>query len=119
MTHPSRIPRKYLSVLSDSQSTLKGIAIRAHNMANELQRKGDAWTGTVITQLRDIEAEAYRVALDLTDIEVASGCHNCPAAPIVTESDLRLGLLSERLQQLVDFARSAALSESESNEKQP
>lgn len=105
MSQPSRLPKKYLATLKDAVEVLKLIAVKSRNNINRIkdnQKEFD--TRAAVGLLSDIEAEAYRIALDLSELEVAGSCEQCPSAPVVTEADVRLELLTDQLRQLADFA---------------
>jgi len=56
--------------------------------------------------LRDIEAEAYRLALELSTLEVTGSCDGCPSAPPTTEANVMLLVIAGELERQASIARS-------------
>ena len=98
------MPRKFLSVLEDARDVLRQIALQSRNALDGVENHNGTrqYTQNI---LRDIEASAYRVALDLSAIEVAGGCDSCPAAPPVTEVEAHLLVLAGQLEEHAEHAR--------------
>ena len=104
MANATPVPRKFLNLLDEVQDVLRDIAGKIHKLVAELKETGGLPTHAV-HQLKDIESEIYRTALNLSEIEVARDCKNCPAAPAVTPADAKLIVLTDALFKLAEYAR--------------
>lgn len=98
-------PRKYVSTVRQSLEDLDEIVDKAKTIRSQLANTPPKIVD-VRAALHEIEIVAYRIALELSKMKIADSCADCPAAPAVTESDVRLVMVTERLKQLADFARS-------------
>lgn len=98
------LPRKYLSYLEEVQEHLRLMAQKARLALTEIER-GYGVQKQLPVLLRDIEAGAYRVALDLSEIQIASDCDECPAAPAATSAQIHLLVLAEELDRQAELAR--------------
>lgn len=108
---PARpIPRKYVSTVRQSLEDLDEIVEKAKSIRLQLAKHPPKIID-IRTVLHEIEIIAYRVALELSKMQIADSCENCPAAPAVTEADVRLTLLTDQLKQLADFAHSPTAAE--------
>lgn len=107
MPAPRALPRKYLSLLEETQEQLRLMAQRARLALTELERNCPPYRQTPIV-LRDIETDAYKAALALSEIQVAGTCDECPAAPSVTSTQIYLYTLADELEQHAQVVRSRA-----------
>lgn len=107
MPKPSPIPKKFMSQLEDAQGDLRKIANQSRNLLKEMESSKIPMQ-SARSILRDIEATAYRIALDLSEVDIASGCDTCPAAPARTKYQAHLFALSCTLQQQANLARRCA-----------
>ena len=107
MPKASPLPRKFMSQLEDAQGDLRRIASQSRNLVEDIETSK---TSVVIAKsiLREIEATAYRIALDLSQVEVATSCDTCPAAPAKTKYQAHLFALATTLQQQANLARRCA-----------
>lgn len=101
------LPRKYLTTLDDVQEQLRLMAQKARLALTELET-GRAPCRQAPVLLRDIEAGAYRIALELSEIKVANDCDECPSAPSVTSAQIHLYVLAEELDRQATLAREKA-----------
>lgn len=98
------IPRKYLTLLTESQDVLRLIAAMANRLVGELRDKEGVGFESE-SSLREIEIKAYQTALNLSEIEVAGSCESCPLGPPVSESDAALAVLANSLEQVTHYAK--------------
>jgi len=105
------LPRKYMSSLEEAQEHLGLIAQRARVALSEVEHGRPPYQQTLVI-LRDIEASAYRVALELFQLEIASACDECPSAPPTTSAQIHLLVLAEEMERQAQLARQHALSSS-------
>lgn len=98
------LPKKFLASLEDAQANLRLMAQRARLALEEVetQRRPMPQTQTV---LREIEAVAYRLALDISRLEVAGTCDICPSAPATTTAQAHLLVLASELERQAELAR--------------
>lgn len=98
------LPRKYLSILLTTQEELQTLARRARAALDALE--GDQRCSLLTRMvLRDVETEAYRLALELAGLEVSGTCDGCPSAPPATESQALLLVLANELERQAAVAR--------------
>lgn len=107
MPKPSPLPRKYASLVEESQANLRLIAQKVKAISAHLEANQRV-SPHVQTALREIEALSYRTALDLAEIEVADGCDGCPSAPPLTMVQAHLLVLADTLERHAVAARQAA-----------
>ena len=88
------LPRKYLTVLEDMQEQLRLLAQKARLALTELESSRPPYRQLPVL-LRDIEAGAYKAALELSEIKVADDCDECPSAPAITSAQIHLYVLAE------------------------
>ena len=105
MSVPVSLPRKYLSVLVTTREELQVLARRARTALEEVEAEDEPYQLARII-LRDIEAEAYRLALELSTVEVTGSCDGCPSAPASTEAQALLLVLASELERQASIARS-------------
>lgn len=108
MSVPVSLPRKYLSVLVTTREELQVLARRARTALEEVEAEDEPYQLARII-LRDIEAEAYRLALELSTLEVTGSCDGCPSAPPTTEANVMLLVIAGELERQANIARSHAL----------
>lgn len=112
MSTAKPLPRKYLSILLTTQEELQTLARRARAALDALE--GDKRCSLLTRMvLRDVEAEAYRLALDLAGLEVSGTCDGCPSAPPATESQALLLVLANELERQAAAARAHVHKRSE------
>jgi hypothetical protein len=98
------LPKKYLSMLEGVQQDLRCMAQRARMALGEVEADEAPFELTRVI-LRDIEAIAYRIALDLAQMEVAGACDGCPSAPPTTQAEVILLVTATELERLAATAR--------------
>ena len=108
MSVPVSLPRKYLSILVTTREELQVLARRARTALEEVEAEDEPYQLARII-LRDIEAEAYRLALELSTLEVTGSCDGCPSAPPTTEANVMLLVIAGELERQASIARSQAL----------
>jgi hypothetical protein len=99
------LPKKYLSILESAQGELRCVAQRARTALGEVEAEEEPYELTRVI-LRDIEAIAYRIALDLAQLEIAGACDGCPSAPPTTQAEAILLVTAAELERLALHARS-------------
>lgn len=107
MPKASPIPKKFMSQLEDAQGDLRKIACHSRNLLEDIE-SSKVPVQIARSILRDIEAMAYRIALDLSEVDVATSCDTCPSAPAKTKYQAHLFALSCTLQQQANLARRCA-----------
>ena len=108
MPKASPLPRKYASLVDEAQANLRLLAQKAKAVVAHLETHQRV-SPHVQTSLHEIEAMAYRTALDLAEIEVANGCDGCPSAPPMTAVQAHLLVLADTLERHAAAARQVAL----------
>ena len=108
MSQPYPLPKKYLMVLASAKDELQVLARRARTALEEVEAEDEPYQLARII-LRDIEAEAYRLALELSTLEVTGSCDGCPSAPPTTEANVMLLVIAGELERQANIARSQAL----------
>ena len=108
MPKASPLPRKYSTCIEDTQSSLRLIAKQVRLVLEGLQ-SGQRSLERLQNTLREVETEAYKAALGLSEIEIAGGCDGCPAAPPTTGAQAHLLVLADVLEQQATLARACAL----------
>ena len=98
------LPKKFLASLEEAQFSLRLMAQRARRALEEVEGQGKPLPQTR-TVLREIEAGAYRLALDLSRLEVAGSCDGCPAAPATTALQAQMLVLANELERQAALAR--------------
>ena len=101
------LPRKYLTTLEDAQEQLRLLAQKARLALSELESSRPPYRQLPVV-LRDIEAGAYKVALELSEIKIATDCDECPSAPAITSAQIHLYVLAEELDRQAEIARERA-----------
>ena len=114
MPVPVSLPRKYLSVLVTTREELQVLARRARTALEEVESEDEPYQLARII-LRDIEAEAYRLALELSTLEVTGSCDGCPSAPPTTEANVMLLVIAGELERQANIARSHVVGRSYPN----
>lgn len=104
MPSPRPLPRKYLSQLQDIQEDLQLMAVRSRVALQEVERQSRP-PSSVQTVLREIESAAYRLALTLAQIEIATDCDLCPAAPPTTSLQAYMLVLASELEAKAEQMR--------------
>lgn len=104
MPYAKPLPRKYLESISEAQEQLRLVAVHSRlaltvisETPREIQR--------VKSILRDIEAASYRIALELSDLEFAGHCDDCPSAPPVTSLQAHALVLASELERQAQLVR--------------
>lgn len=108
LSQPYPLPKKYLMVLASAKEELQVLARRARTALEEVESEDEPYQLARII-LRDIEAEAYRLALELSMLEVTGSCDGCPSAPPTTEANVMLLVIAGELERQANIARSQAL----------
>lgn len=103
------MPRKYLTVLDEAQEQLRLLGQRAQLALQEVETGRSPYRQLPVL-LRDIETSAYKVAFELSQIEVAGDCDECPAAPAMTSAQIHLYVLADELDRQAMLAREKANS---------
>ena len=98
------LPRKYMSRLQEAQEDLQLMAIRSRVALQEVERHPRPLS-TVEMTLREIESASYRLALILSQIEVAADCDLCPAAPPTTSLQAYMLVLASELEAKAEQMR--------------
>lgn len=101
------LPKKFMTCLEEAQDQLRFIAQRARLALSEMETHPGPYR-QVHVLLRDIEAGAYRVAFELSELEIADTCDECPAAPPQTAAQVHLVLLADELERHAALARQRA-----------
>lgn len=107
MPKASPIPRKFMSQLEDAQGDLRKIACQSRNLLDDIESTRIP-VPLARSVLREIEATAYRIALDLSEVDIATSCDTCPDAPAKTKYQAHLFALSCTLQRQANLARRCA-----------
>lgn len=102
------LPRKYTGILGEAQNELRCIAQRARTALQEVEANEQPFELTRII-LRDIESVAYRIALDLSGLEISGACDECPSAPPRTRAQAALIIMAAELERQAELARAHAL----------
>ena len=103
--HP--LPKKYIGILGEAQTELRCIAQRARTALEEVEADEQPFELTRII-LRDIESVAYRIALDLSGLEISGACDGCPSAPSSTRAQAALIVMASELERQAELARAHA-----------
>ena len=98
------VPRKWFSRIDEATSGLRLIAIWSRRAQNELASAPPA-LASALSLLREIETSAYKLALELSEIEIATHCDECPAAPAITSLQAHMLILAEELERQASIAR--------------
>ena len=112
IAHP--LPRKYMGMLDEIQKELRCMALRARTALSEVEAEEMPYELTRII-LRDIESISYRIALDLSQLELSGSCDGCPSAPPTTRAQALLYVIADELERQALLARNHA-EEGESRE---
>lgn len=107
MSEPQRLPRKFLAQIRQAQDDLRLLAHQAGVVCEQLRSPRPA-IDTVRTLLREIEGNAYRIALELAELKVVEDCGGCPCAPTRISAQVHLLLLADELERQADLARQQA-----------
>jgi len=110
MSNPNPIPRKYINYLESVQNDLQLMAKKARQTLADLRFAPGSHTASVHLLL-EIEASAYRLALELSDIRIADDCDGCPAAPPTTIAQSYLLVMADELERQAALARRQAQSQ--------
>ena len=98
------LPRKYLSTLRTVQEELRLIAQKSRAALQEVEARRPPYTQTK-GSLQDIETIAYRLAYELSQMQTAVSCDDCPSAPPTTTAQAHLLVLANTLTQQAEEAR--------------
>ena len=101
------LPKKYLTILDESQEQLRLLAQRAQLALTEVETGRPPYRQLPVL-LRDIETSAYKVAFELSQIKVANDCDQCPDAPAITSAQIHLYVLADELDRQAAIAREKA-----------
>lgn len=96
-----------MNILATTREELQVLARRARSALEEVEAEEEPYQLARII-LRDIEAEAYRLALELSMLEVTGSCDGCPSAPATTEANVTLLVIASELERQASIARSHA-----------
>ena len=111
MPIPNPIPRKYATYLNNAQGDLQVIARKSRTAMQDLDDVGQLSARQIRHLLLEIEATAYRLALELSDIRIADDCDGCPAAPPTTIAQSYLLVMADELERQAVLARHQAQSQ--------
>lgn len=100
MSKANPFPRKYISTIQTTQDELRFIAKQARLALEELE-SGKCPLYRTENRLRDIETKSYKVAYELSEIDIADDCTSCPLAPPVTKYQVSLAFIAKQLLQIV------------------
>lgn len=101
------LPRKFLTCLEEMQDQLRLIAQRARLALTEMETSTGPYRQVPVL-LRDIEAGAYRIAFEMSALDIAESCDECPAAPPQMSAQDHLVLLADELERQAALARQRA-----------
>lgn len=101
------LPKKFLTCLEEMQDQLRLIAQRARLALTEMETSPGPYR-QVHVLLRDIEAGAYRIAFEMSELDIAESCDECPAAPPQMSAQVHLVLLADELERQAALARQRA-----------
>jgi len=101
------LPRKFLTCLEEMQDQLRLIAQRARLALTEMETSTGPYRQVPVL-LRDIEAGAYRIAFEMSALDIAESCDECPAAPPQMSAQVHLVLLADELERQAALARQRA-----------
>lgn len=107
MSEPQRLPRKFLAQIRQAQDDLRLLAHQAGLVCEQLRSPRPA-IDTIRTLLREMEGNAYRIALELAELKVVDDCSGCPCAPPRIAAQLHLLLLADELERQAELARQRA-----------
>lgn len=107
MSEPQRLPRKFLAQIRQAQDDLRLLAHQAGTVCEQLRSPRPA-IDTVRTLLREMEGNAYRIALELAELKVVEDCGGCPCAPPRISAQVHLLVLADELERQADLARQRA-----------
>lgn len=107
MSEPQRLPRKFLAQIRQAQDGLRLLAHQAGVVCEQLRSPRPA-IDTVRTLLREMEGNAYRIALELAELKVVEDCGGCPCAPPRISAQVHLLLLADELERQAELARQRA-----------
>lgn len=110
MPTAQKLPRKYLTALTDAISDLKLMGQRLGRLVEELERERLP-ADRLLSSLRSLQAQSYAAALHLNEMEVAGCCDACPSAPAQTTAQIQLAIIGQELQRLAHTAQRGAQSE--------
>jgi len=116
MPKANPLPRKYIATIDEAQYDLQEIAKLARKMLN-LIAQGLRQDQQIDVILIDIEARAYKIAYELSEIEISNDCSSCPVAPPITKPMAHLLILADELELQAAFARECAISSTTPNAK--
>ena len=114
MPKASPIPRKYITTIEDAKDDLRFIAHQARTVIEGIEAN-KLTSQQIHSLLQEIEAKAYKVALELAAIEIAENCDTCPAAPPTTRAQAHLLVLANLLVREAGLARQAATEDAGRN----
>lgn len=116
MPKANPLPRKYIATIDEAQYDLQEIAKLARKMLNLITQslRQDRQIDVI---LRDIEARAYKLAYELSEIEISNDCSSCPVAPPITKPMAHLLVLADELEMQAALARECAISSTKTNTK--
>jgi len=107
MPYAQKLPRKYLSLTQEAQEDLRTIGQKARRILERLEEpRVDA--EAINSALREIESNAYRIALSLTELRFTDDCTGCPCAPSSTTAHVHLLVLAGELERQAMLARQMA-----------
>lgn len=100
------LPKKYLSTLNLAQEELNTIAKKSKTALLEVEARCSSLTITR-TILQEIEALAYKIALELAQMQLARECDSCPSAPPTTKLQAHMFVIAGQLQRHAEEIHSA------------
>lgn len=106
MSKPQRMPMKYKRLIEEAVIDLRLLAEKIVTAQTALRTKDYALHDLQNT-MRDIEVSCLRIALDLSEIDVASDCDACPSAPSMIKYQAALLAIARSLDGLAGYSRQA------------
>ena len=106
------LPKKYLGTLEQTQEELRLIAQKCKRAIIEIEAKQASHH--LHSLLREVESTSYRLAFELSQLQIAGSCDGCPSAPPTTIAQAHLLVLADELERHAELARvqiARALSE--------
>lgn len=107
MPDPQRLPRKHLSQIQQARDELRLLGKQSRSVLEQLE-KPNVSVEALLSTLREIESNAYRIALGLTELRFTDDCTGCPCAPSSVPAQIHLMVLADELERQANLARQMA-----------